>query len=41
MAFARPIGQPKRSVETRLINEHLAVAAPAMVAAEAQRQKVR
>jgi len=40
MAFARPIGQPRRSVEAQMIKAQLAEAAPALVAWEAQKQKL-
>ena len=43
MAFARPIGQPRgvgRSIEAQMITTQLAAAAPALVASEAQKQKL-
>jgi chromosome segregation ATPase len=40
MAFARAIGQPRRSVEAQMIKAQLAEAAPALVAWEAQKQKL-
>jgi len=40
MSFAKPLGNPRRSVEERMIIEKMGEAAPALFAAEAAKQKV-
>jgi len=40
MAFARPIGNPRRSADALMFRTAWAEAAPALVASEAQRQKL-
>ena len=40
MAFARPIGLPRRTFEERMLSEQLKAAAPELFAKEAQKQKL-